>query len=140
MTPPLCDSKNAEKTCEKNLVKALEIAQDNIDALQGLANLRIMWEKDAEALEMLRKVVDLTLTKEEKDMPTSDFRMQTGWLLIELQDYKKAIWILDTIVKEDDTNGEAWYNLAFCQFSIAKYQNANECIENTLNSQLSKQD
>jgi len=33
MTPPLCDLEDAEKICEANLLKGIEAANDNIDAL-----------------------------------------------------------------------------------------------------------
>lgn len=58
MNPPLCDEENAESKCEENLKKALKISPENIDALQNMANLRILRGKDDEAKKLLKKVVD----------------------------------------------------------------------------------
>ena len=38
--------------------------------------------------------------------------------------------MLDTIIKEDDLNGEVWYLLAFSHYNLRKYRNATECIGN----------
>jgi len=40
------------------LNKALKISPENIDALQNMANLRILRGKDDEAKKLLKKVVD----------------------------------------------------------------------------------
>lgn len=136
MTPPLCDAPDAEETWETALLKALEQDNSNIDALQGLANLRIMRAKDDEANELLEKVVNIIKQKDEladpEQMPPYDFRLQTSRLLIELLNYKKAIKPLDTLIKEDDTKGEVWYLLAYCHYNLKKLQNASECITNSL--------
>ena len=58
MNPPLCDIENAENLCEQHLNKALKISPENIDALQNMANLRILRGKDDEAKKLLKKVVD----------------------------------------------------------------------------------
>lgn len=58
MTEPLCDELNAEQTCELCLKQALERDETNLDALQCMANLRILREKDVEGKELLQKVVD----------------------------------------------------------------------------------
>lgn len=135
MTPPLCDQADAEQTCETALVKALEHDSDNIDALQWMANLRIMRAKDDEARECLDKVVTIIRQKDETgdptQMPPFDFRLQTARLLIELVNYKKAVRVLDTLIKEDDSKAEVWYLLSFCHFNLHKYQNALECIGNS---------
>jgi predicted Zn-dependent protease len=56
--------------------------------------------------------------------------MVTCRLLVELQQLKNAIRILDTIVSENDEHPEAWYLLAFSYFNLKKYQNAHECCKN----------
>lgn len=62
MTPPLCDEANAEQTCEASLKEALLRDDKNLDALQCLANLRALRERDAEARNLMQKVVETTLT------------------------------------------------------------------------------
>ena len=56
--------------------------------------------------------------------------MVTTRLLVELQSFKDAIKVLDTVVQENDELPEAWYNLAFCYFNLKKYLNASECCKN----------
>ena len=63
-------------------------------------------------------------------MPSIDFRMHTCRLLIEIEEFKKAVKVLDCIIAEEDESAEAWYLLAFSLTKLAKYNNANECIRN----------
>lgn len=65
-----------------------------------------------------------------ENLPQIDFRMVTCRLLVELQQFKDAVKVLDTVVQDNDENPEAWYNLAFCYFNLKKYQNAQECCKN----------
>ena len=130
MTVPLCDTEGAEQTAEQCVTKAFEYDSQNIDALQQRANLRIMRAKDDEAFECLKKVVEIIKSKDQQDLPSLDFRLQTACLLIELSAWKQAVRILDTIIKEDDSDPQVWYNLAFCQFQLQKYQNSKECLKN----------
>ena len=53
MTEPLCDEPEAEQTCELSLAAALNIDAGNIDAMQGLANLRLIRGLDKEGFELL---------------------------------------------------------------------------------------
>ena len=57
MTEPLCDEPEAEQTCEQILGTALQIDAQNIDALQALANLRMLRGKDKESVTLLMQVV-----------------------------------------------------------------------------------
>lgn len=52
----LCDEPNAESNCEVALNEALKMDSNNIDALQSLANLRMIRNKDDEARELLGHV------------------------------------------------------------------------------------
>ena len=56
--------------------------------------------------------------------------MQTSRLLLGLEEFKKSIKILDTVIQEEDEGVEAWYLLAFCLCKLKKYQNAQECMKN----------
>lgn len=56
--------------------------------------------------------------------------MVTCRLLVELECFKDAIKILDTIVLDNDEMPEAWYLLAFSYFNLKKYLNAKECCKN----------
>ena len=63
-------------------------------------------------------------------MPSTDFRMHTSRLLIELEEFKKAVKVLDSVIQEDDENAESWYLLAFSLVKMKKFKNANECMKN----------
>jgi cytochrome c-type biogenesis protein CcmH/NrfG len=50
--------------------------------------------------------------------------------MVEVQQFKLANEILETIVKEDDSLIEAWYLLAFCKFRCEKFKQALVCCKN----------
>ena len=60
------DDPDAEKECERSLKEALKIDNENIDALQVMANLRLIRARDGEAIELIQKVVTLMLDSESK--------------------------------------------------------------------------
>ena len=131
------DEPNAEQQCEEALKEALKQDEENIDALQSLANLRMVRNKDQEAKSLLFKVYNQILAiKSSEDvavssqMPSIDFRMHTSKLLLDLQEYKKSVKILDTIIQEEDEFVETWYLLAFNLCKLKKYSNARECLNN----------
>ena len=61
----------------------MKIDPDNIDALQTLANLRVIRAKDDEARLLLKRAVKLMLDNKE-NLPSIEFRMVTCRLLVEL--------------------------------------------------------
>lgn len=61
MSDPLCDDPSAEVECEKSLDQALKLDDKNIDALQTLANLRLIRAKDEEARACIRRAVKVIL-------------------------------------------------------------------------------
>lgn len=132
MTEPLCDLPQAEQTCEHSFAEALKIDPDNIDAKQGLAQLRILRGRDSEANKLLQSVVQKLNELQEKvqantflqnmdrmtseELPSQEFRYKTCDLLVQLKKFKPAIQILELLVQEDDENLNVWYLLAFCLF------------------------
>lgn len=58
----LCFEENAEDKTEEAFKLALSHFPDCIDALQGLANLRILRKRDPEARELLEAVVKILLS------------------------------------------------------------------------------
>ena len=61
------------------------------------------------------------LQEDQPSLPSIEFRMVTSRLLVELQQFKDAVKVLDTIVSENDEMPEAWYLLAFSYFNLKKY-------------------
>lgn len=75
----------------------MKIDSENIDVLQTLANLRVIRGRDAEANGYLRKVVKIML-QDPTNLPSIEFRMVTSRLMVELQEWKDAIKVLDTVI------------------------------------------
>ncbi len=69
-------------------------------------------------------------TLDSNEMPSVEFRMTSSRLLVELQMFKQAVKVLDSVIQENDENAEAWYLLAFSHFNLKKYKNAKECLKN----------
>ena len=112
MTEPLCDDSDAEQQCESNLEQALSVHEGSLDALQTLAQLRLLRKRDDEAKQLLKRVVTRTLELVEQskvdqsigalvaernapvtsaapqaknpETPSLDFRMQTARFMTEL--------------------------------------------------------
>lgn len=63
-------------------------------------------------------------------MPSLEFRISTSRMLVELNQYKMAVKLLDSVIQENDENPEVWYNLAFSHYHLKKYRNAKECLKN----------
>ena len=129
MTEPMCDEPDAELQCESNLEQALQVHAESLDALQTLAQLRLLRKRDDEAKTLLKRVVNRTMELVEHDAedqsigalaaartakkqitinnkvsetPSLDFRMQTCRFLTELQMWRESVKLLETIVGDDD--------------------------------------
>ena len=61
MTEPLCDEPEAEQECENCLAVSIKVDPNNLDGLQGLANLRLLRNRDSEAIELLKVVHSNTM-------------------------------------------------------------------------------
>ena len=158
MTEPLCDDSDAEQQCETNLQQALALQENNLDALQTMAQLRLLRKRDGDAKALLERVVARTLeiiaqNAEEQSLgslmgagqvnakprnknnepPSIEFRMQTSRFLTELAMWRESMKILEGVVGDDDECIEAWYLLAFALFRLKKYATAEECCTNVKN-------
>eukprot|EP00826_Nyctotherus_ovalis_P003479 TRINITY_DN1070_c0_g1_i5.p4 TRINITY_DN1070_c0_g1~~TRINITY_DN1070_c0_g1_i5.p4 ORF type:complete len:195 (-),score=66.03 TRINITY_DN1070_c0_g1_i5:1725-2243(-) len=102
---------------------------DNADALQCLANLRILRERDVEASELLDKVLAQVLSESEDKVFNADFCKQTGRLLMELSRYSDSASVLEKVVNSSEENVEAWYLLAYAYYSNGKYNAASDCVK-----------
>lgn len=63
-------------------------------------------------------------------MPSVDFRLHTANLLVKIEEYKKSVKILDSIIQEEDEHIEAWFLLANNLCHLKKYDSSLECLKN----------
>ena len=123
---------------------------ENLDALQTMAQLRLLRKRDSEAKELLIRVVKRTIEinaqirettsvgailnqktpgnnskahslANSSEAPSLDFRMQTSRFLTELGCWRESVQVLESVVADDDERVEAWYLLAFGLFRLKKY-------------------
>lgn len=116
----LCDEPEAEEHCQNALNEAFKVDKDNIEAHQSMANLRLVRNNDQEAKkhltvvfqqiqkirEALNEVAVIDVMKQQshqninqlRQMPSVDFRLHTANLLVKIEEYKKSVKILDSII------------------------------------------
>ena len=132
----LCDEENAEQDCESSLKAALKYDENNLDAKQTLASMRIS-QRNPEACIIIEGVYDEVYTaykdnqakpiitmvdgkagddtsNKEKDLPDPSFLLQTCKLLIECAQDKpdlatKAMDLLTLLLNENDEDPELWF-------------------------------
>eukprot|EP01127_Copromyxa_protea_P001703 TRINITY_DN11635_c0_g1_i1.p1 TRINITY_DN11635_c0_g1~~TRINITY_DN11635_c0_g1_i1.p1 ORF type:complete len:319 (-),score=92.95 TRINITY_DN11635_c0_g1_i1:34-966(-) len=109
-----CFAEEAEEECGKVLEEALKLDPNNYEALQTMSSYKISQQKPDEALKFLtqsynawKDIVDPV------DYPEFEFRVQTAKLFMELDDFRKAVNILEALLNEDDEISELWYLLGF---------------------------
>ena len=81
----------------------------------------------------LRQAVDPMLDGEdvvdEMDLPPYEFRINTAKLLIELEQYEDASYVLGQLMREDDEVVQVWYMFGWLYFITSDYAAALECLE-----------
>lgn len=78
-------------------------------------------------------MVDSSLKIGDDGIPSIEFRIFTGKLLIETEKYQKAADILEGVMLEDDENSELWYLVGKCYSAVGDFSAAFEfyskCVE-----------
>ncbi len=106
---------NAEQLCKSNLDKSLEYEPNNSEALQLMASFWLSKEDLEQAKTFILQSLDSWLPKyveaceagplvdpTQSITLTYDSRINTSRILTEVQEYDKAITVLDQLVEEDD--------------------------------------
>ncbi len=151
----LCFEPNAESQCEKYLELANLICEDNPQALQGMANLRINQCKpdlalplilrtssiieqimsqlsgcnlddDLDDVQMEQNDVETTMGELEELLPPFDFCLSTCRILFELNEFTRARSLLELLAAENDEMVAIWLLLAQCQFAIVSDKESEE--------------
>lgn len=105
----LCDEPNAEALCEQFLEEAMKYDIGMPEPTQALANLKLVQEKSDEASEYIKQTYDRLCECDENNMPSMEFRIVTGKLLMAIQKNEEAIDVLEGVLQEDDENAEMFY-------------------------------
>ena len=136
MTTDLCDEPNAEKICEENISKGLNICPDSIEALLQFSNLRILRKRDNEAkqamykiLERIKKIDNNENNFEENDIPERDILINLSQNFAELKLFREACYIINLILKKDDEDIECFYLLAVYEESYRNFFSAMEALD-----------
>jgi len=142
-----CFDESAEEKCGEFVTKALTSDPDNAEAWQVKANWLMSRDQKEEAKEAIQKSISLWLPKlQAADAATSsadDFdpvemcplpytaRVQSGKILIELEEYDQATDCLETLLDEDDEVPDVWYLLGWANYLHGKeyYTNARHYLQ-----------
>ena len=116
----LCDDENAEKMCEDYLLKAMSHDVGSPEPMQGYANLRIIQNRGEEAAKFIYEAYIRLCNIEEQNgaVPSMEFRIVTGKLLMETNQFNAAAEVLEGVMAEDDENAELWYLVGKCYLAL----------------------
>lgn len=126
----LCDHDQAEARCEAYFTEAMKFDVGLPEPTQALANLRLTQQRKDEALSLLEETYRrLNENCDENSLPPLEFRIFTGKLLIEVEQYEAASDVLEGAMQEDDENAELWFLVGTCYRAMDDLPNALEFFE-----------
>lgn len=141
-----CFDESAEEKCGEFVNKALTSDPENAEAWQVKANWLMSRDQKEDAKEAIKKSISLWLPKlqaaDEGTSPEEEFdpvemcplpytaRVQSGKILIELEEYDEATDCLETLLDEDDEVPDVWYLLGWANYLHGKeyYSNARHYL------------
>ncbi|KDO24295.1 hypothetical protein SPRG_09932 [Saprolegnia parasitica CBS 223.65] len=125
----LCDADDAEAKCEMYLQEAMKYDMGLPEPTQALANLRLTQQRKDEACVFLDETYKRLGACDENTMPSLEFRTFTGKLLIEVEKFEQAAYVLEGVMQEDDENAEVWFLVGSCYKALEDYDTALEFLE-----------
>ncbi|ETV83023.1 hypothetical protein H257_04764 [Aphanomyces astaci] len=125
----LCDAHDAEAKCEHYLQEALKFDLGLPDATQAMANFRLVQQRTDEAIAFLDETLKRLNACDEHTMPSLEFRIVTGKLLVEVEKFEQAAYVLEGVMQEDDENAEVWFLVGSCYNALEDYDTALEFLE-----------
>lgn len=144
-----CFDEEAETKCKQFMESAIAADPDNAEAWQVKANYFMSKDNTEEAKQAIKKSVSLWLPKlqavdknDKGTLPDDEFdpvevcsmpftaRVQSGKILIELDEYEEATEVLETLLDEDDEVPDVWYLLGWANYLHGKdyYSNARHYL------------
>ena len=141
----------ASESCESILDTALLMNPDNAEACQALADLRLSQDRRGEALLLIKRTLDLCSLKKASAaagdvgskaggptasaggglpayLPSYDFRLVTGRLLVELSQYHLAHEVLEECASDDPEDTEVFYLLGLCHIVRGKTKEGRSAL------------
>ncbi|KAI8057792.1 hypothetical protein BDF22DRAFT_616155 [Syncephalis plumigaleata] len=106
-----CFEADAEARCEQYLEQAVKADSTNPEVFQTLASVRLSQQRPDEAKEALEQSIShwIDLDPQDTAYPPYDSRIALVKLLLELEQYERAITVLDGLQREDDQSVDMWY-------------------------------
>jgi tetratricopeptide (TPR) repeat protein len=120
---------DAEIKCEEYFQEAMKNDIGLPEATQSLATLRLAQQKKEQAIELLEETYRRLVECDEHTMPSLDFRIQSGKLLMEIEKFEEASDILESVLQEDDENAEVWFLVGKCYRFLEDFENSLEFFE-----------
>ncbi|AIO02017.1 hypothetical protein LPMP_343950 [Leishmania panamensis] len=106
----LCFAENAEQQCEQAVNRALQLNSEIVEPHQLQASLRLSQCRPDEALQSLRRAVDVTHRLGEEYQPTYESKIELGRLLMQV-DPAEAFQFLLEVLQYGDNNPYVWFLL-----------------------------
>ncbi|XP_005096442.1 probable assembly chaperone of rpl4 [Aplysia californica] len=142
-----CFDDQAEEKCKEFVEKAIASDPDNAEAWQVKASFLMSKNEKEEAKAAMKKSVSLWLPKlqavDTGELPEEEFdpvevcsvpytaRVQSGKILIEMEEYEEATEVLETLLDEDDEVPDVWYLLGWANYLHGKeyYSNSRHYLQ-----------
>lgn len=119
----LCFTDKAEQQCEQAVLRALEHNSEIVEPHQLQASLRLSQCRPEEALESLRRAVDLTHRLGEEHQPTYESKIELGRLLMQVNPAEAFQFLLE-VLQYGDNNPYVWFLLGECARMRGRYVDA----------------
>nr|CCC93043.1 conserved hypothetical protein [Trypanosoma congolense IL3000] len=106
----LCCTPGAEQSCEASVEQALRCSERCVEAHQLQASLRLSQSRPDEALQSLRRAVDLTHTLSEDHQPTYESKVELCRLLMQVSPPDAYRFLLE-VLHMGENNPYIWFLL-----------------------------
>jgi len=141
----LLELKTSESLCRQAILKALECDPLCLDAYLQFANFFLIKEDPENAKKMLLRIVEEIRTTENQDTVFEHsretvpypFRISVAKVLIEVEEFEQALYVLNGLFDDDSTFLDVNYMLAFVNFKLKNYYQVNELLAELHNQDFS---
>lgn len=119
----LCDEEEAELECQSAFQRALSLDSQSVEALSGLASFhRVKLE-----IEEAKRLCEAAVTVVDTEVPLT-VRMRLAENLVDLEMVEDALFVIATILDEDEEDVQAWFLAACCHLVGKEVEEAAECV------------